>query len=139
MEKQQIQWMGTDAVRPYENNPRVNDDAVDAVANSIREFGFQSPIIVDRDMVIIAGHTRIKAARKLGMDTVPVIVAKAVLNSSNKGDTVLDLFGGSGTTMMACEQTGRKCRMMELDPGYCDVIVQRWEAMTGRKAELVEA
>ena len=67
------------------------------------------------------------------------LVAKAVINSSKKGETVLDLFGGSGTTMMACEQTGRCCRMMELDPGYCDVIVERWETLTGRKAEIVEA
>lgn len=45
-----------------------------------------------------------------------------------------DIFGGSGTTLMACEQLGRKCFMMELDPKYCDVIVQRWEKLTGEKA-----
>lgn len=66
---------GIDEIRPYENNPRVNDGAVGAVAESIREFGFQQPIVVDRDGVIIAGHTRYKAARKLGMTEVPVVVA----------------------------------------------------------------
>jgi DNA modification methylase len=66
------------------------------------------------------------------------LVARAVENSTNKGDVVLDLFGGSGTTLIACEQTGRQCRMMELDPHYCDVIIKRWENLTGRKAELIE-
>lgn len=66
------------------------------------------------------------------------LVVNALLNSSVKGDTVLDPFGGSGTTLMACEQTQRRCRMMELDPRYCDVIIARWEKATGRKAELME-
>lgn len=60
---------------PYENNPRKNDGAVDAVAASIREFGFKVPIIIDKDNVIVAGHTRLKAARKLGLETVPCIIA----------------------------------------------------------------
>ena len=60
---------------PYENNPRKNDDAVDYVANSIKEFGFKVPIIVGTDNVIVTGHTRLKAAIKLGLTEVPVIVA----------------------------------------------------------------
>ena len=55
-------------------------------------------------------------------------------NSSKEGDIILDSFGGSGTTMIACEQLGRKCRMMELDPHYCTVIIARWEKLTGQKA-----
>lgn len=55
-------------------------------------------------------------------------------NSSKVGDVVLDSFGGSGTTLIACEQLGRKCRMIELDPHYCDVIIARWEKLTGNKA-----
>lgn len=73
--KHQIEYKRLDEIRPYDNNPRRNDEAAKAVANSIREFGFQSPIIVDRDGVIIAGHTRYKAARRLKLQTVPVIVA----------------------------------------------------------------
>ena len=72
----QIIEMAVGDVVPYENNPRNNDMAVDKVAESIKEFGFQSPIIVDRNNVIIAGHTRLKAAEKLGLKKVPVIVAK---------------------------------------------------------------
>ena len=60
---------------PYENNPRKNDDAVDYVANSIKEFGFKVPIIVGSDNVIVTGHTRLKAAIKLGLTEVPIIVA----------------------------------------------------------------
>ena len=62
------------------------------------------------------------------------LVANAIQNSSMEGDIVLDLFGGSGSTLIACEQTNRKCYMMELDPHYCDVIIERWENLTGKKA-----
>ena len=58
---------------------------------------------------------------------------------SRRGEIVLDLFGGSGTTMMACEQLGRKAYLMEYDPHYADVIVKRWEEYTGKKAELIKA
>jgi ParB-like chromosome segregation protein Spo0J len=62
-------------VQPYDRNPRVNDDAVDAVATSLAEFGFRQPIVVDGDGVIIVGHTRWKAAKKLGLVRVPVHIA----------------------------------------------------------------
>ena len=65
------------------------------------------------------------------------LLARLILNSSNQDDAVLDLFGGSGSTLIACEQTGRRCYTMELDPRYCDVIVQRWETFTGQKAQLL--
>lgn len=52
-------------------------------------------------------------------------------------DIILDLFGGSGSTLIACEQTNRQCYMMELDPHYCDVIIKRWEDFTNKKAELI--
>ena len=64
-----------DEITPYASNPRNNDEAVGAVANSIKEFGWQQPIVVDKDMIIIAGHTRYKAAKKLGVAEVPVVIA----------------------------------------------------------------
>ncbi len=63
-------------IRPYENNPRLNDEGVNALAASIREFGFRQPIVVDEQGVIVVGHTRLKAAQKLGLEKVPVHVAK---------------------------------------------------------------
>jgi ParB/RepB/Spo0J family partition protein len=62
-------------IKPYERNPRKNDDAVDFVANSIESFGFRVPIVIDTNNIIVAGHTRYKAAKKLGLKTVPVVVA----------------------------------------------------------------
>jgi len=70
-----IELRQIDTIKPYESNPRINDDAVDAVAASLKEFGFRQPIVVDADGVIIVGHTRWKAARKLGLANVPVHVA----------------------------------------------------------------
>lgn len=70
-----VETVSIDKIKPYENNPRNNDDAVDAVANSIKEFGWQQPIVVDNGRVIIAGHTRYKAAKKLGYKEVPIVVA----------------------------------------------------------------
>lgn len=62
------------------------------------------------------------------------LFGRLIHNSSRNGDIVLDTFGGSGTTMVACEQMGRKARIMELDPHYCDVIIGRYEELTGNKA-----
>ncbi|HXJ44213.1 MAG TPA: DNA methyltransferase, partial [Bryobacteraceae bacterium] len=62
------------------------------------------------------------------------LVRRAIENSSRAGDVVLDLFGGSGSTLVACEKTGRNARIMELDPRFIDVIVKRWQNFTGRTA-----
>lgn len=64
------------------------------------------------------------------------LAKRAIEYSSRPGENVLDLFGGSGSTLIACEQTGRRAFLMELDPLYCDVIVQRWEKFTGQRAVL---
>jgi DNA modification methylase len=71
----ELEFRPLDSIKPYPGNPRKNDDAVDAVVQSIKEFGFRQPIVVDKDGVIIVGHTRYKAAQKLGLDRVPVHVA----------------------------------------------------------------
>ena len=65
------------------------------------------------------------------------LIERAIQNSSLAGQTVLDAFGGSGSTLIACEQTKRIARLIELDPKYCDVIIKRWENLTGLKAELI--
>lgn len=66
------------------------------------------------------------------------LAVRAIQYSSRPGENVLDLFGGSGSTLIGCEQTDRHAFLMEIDPAYCDVIVQRWEEFTGRKAERIE-
>lgn len=65
------------------------------------------------------------------------LCTRAIKSSSRENELVLDLFGGSGSTLIACEKLNRRCCMMELSPKYCDVIIQRWENLTGKKAELI--
>lgn len=75
---------------PYENNARINDNAVEAVANSIKEFGVKNPIIIDKDNVIVAGHTRIKACERLGIETVPCVVADDLTEEQIKAFRIAD-------------------------------------------------
>ena len=77
-------------VKPYANNPRKNDDAVEATANSIKEFGWQQPIVVDKNGVIIVGHTRLKAAKKLKLKQVPVVVAENLTDEQVKAYRLAD-------------------------------------------------
>lgn len=86
----QVQQMSIHEIVPYENNARFNDEAVDYVKNSIKEFGFQQPIVVDKENVIIAGHTRYKAAREIGMKTVPTIVADDLTEEQVKAYRLAD-------------------------------------------------
>ncbi len=75
---------------PYANNPRNNDGAVEAVANSIRQFGFKVPIVIDKNNVIVAGHTRLKAAEKLGLEFVPCIIADDLTDEQIKAFRLAD-------------------------------------------------
>lgn len=79
-----------DELIPYEKNPRKNDEAVEYVANSIKEFGFKVPIVIDKDNVIIAGHTRLKGAKKLGLKEVPCIVADDLTEEQVKAFRLAD-------------------------------------------------
>ncbi|MBN1489783.1 MAG: ParB N-terminal domain-containing protein [Phycisphaerae bacterium] len=86
----QVERVDVGRLIPYEKNPRINDAAVDAVAASIREFGWNVPIVCDQQMVIIAGHTRLKAALKLGLEKVPVHVAKDLTPEQIKAYRIAD-------------------------------------------------
>lgn len=77
-------------IKPYEKNPRKNDEAVKYVAASIKEFGFKQPIVIDRDGVIVAGHTRFKAAKKLNLKAVPCIVADDLSDEQIKAYRLAD-------------------------------------------------
>ena len=82
--------LSIDEIIPYENNPRKNDNAVDKVAESIKEFGFKVPIIIDKDNIIIAGHTRYKAAKKLDIKKVPVIITEDLTEEQVKAFRIMD-------------------------------------------------
>ncbi len=85
-----VKLVNIDVVKPYEKNPRINDAAVDAVAASIREFGWRQPIVCDTEMVIVVGHTRWLAAKKLGLKKVPVHVAKDMTPAQIKAYRIAD-------------------------------------------------
>lgn len=80
----------TDEIIPYVNNPRNNELAVDAVAASIKEFGFKQPIVIDKDNVIVAGHTRLMAAKKLKLETVPCVMADDLTEAQVKAYRLAD-------------------------------------------------
>ena len=86
----EVKLVKIDDIKPYESNPRINDPAVDAVAASLREFGFRQPIVVDEAGVIIVGHTRWKAAKKLGLAKVPVHMAKDLTPEQIKAYRIAD-------------------------------------------------
>lgn len=90
MKEIKINWVDIKTIKPYDKNPRKNNEAVAATANSIKEFGWQQPIVVDKDGVIIAGHTRLKAAKKLGLKTVPVKVAEDLTDEQARAYRLAD-------------------------------------------------
>lgn len=85
-----IVYLTLDEIKPYDNNPRNNTEAVKQVKKSLRDFGFQNPIIVDKDMVIICGHTRYEAAKELKLDSVPVIIADELTDQQVKAFRLVD-------------------------------------------------
>lgn len=85
-----IKTLNISDLKPYEKNPRKNDEAVKYVAESIKQFGFKVPIVIDKDLVIVAGHTRLKAAKKLGISEVPCIVADDLTDEQIKAFRLAD-------------------------------------------------
>lgn len=90
MKEEKIVYKKVEDLIPYENNPRLNDNGVEALAESIKEFGFKVPIIIDTDGVIVAGHTRLKACKKLGIEEVPCIVADDLTDEQVKAFRLAD-------------------------------------------------
>lgn len=86
----EIIYKNIDELIPYKNNPRLNDEAVEYVKNSIKEFGFKVPIVIDKNNVIIAGHTRIKASKELGIKDIPCIIADDLTEEQVKAFRLAD-------------------------------------------------
>lgn len=85
-----IEWISIDEVIPYENNPRKNDASIDKVAASIKEFGFKQPIVIDKNGIIVVGHTRLEAAKRLGWEKVPCIRANDLTDEQAKAYRLAD-------------------------------------------------
>ena len=107
------------------NIDKMTKGEMKALLHKIYEEKIPVTVINEAKPLKDADHPTMKPVRLFGYQT---------RNSSKPGDIVLDTFGGSGTTIVACEQLHRKARIMELDPHYCDVIIARWEKLTGKKA-----
>lgn len=90
MKKLEIKYIPIDDIKPYKNNPRLNEDAIPYVMNSIKEFGFKNPIILDKNNVIVAGHTRLESAKRLNMKEVPVIYADDLTEEQVKAFRLAD-------------------------------------------------
>ncbi len=90
MKKLEIKYIQIKDIKPYENNPRLNEEAIPYVMNSIKEFGFKNPIILDKNNVIVAGHTRLESAKRLEMKEVPVIYADDLTEEQVKAFRLAD-------------------------------------------------
>lgn len=90
MKKLEIKYIPINDIKPYKNNPRLNEEAIPYVMKSIREFGFKNPIILDKNNIIVAGHTRLESAKRLGMKEVPVIYADDLTEEQVKAFRLVD-------------------------------------------------
>ena len=113
----ELEFLKTDSLIPYENNPRHNDSAVRFVANSIKEFGFQVPIVIDKNGVIIAGHTRLKAAKLLRMTEIPCIRAAALSDEQVKAFRIAD---NSVSEVSTWDESLLKLELEGIDFGFSD-------------------
>ena len=118
-----VELRDIETIRPYEKNPRINDQAVDAVANSLREFGFRQPIVVDSDGVIVVGHTRWKAARALGLKQVPIHVAADLTPTQAKAYRLAD---NQTATLSAWDETLLPQELRELAAMNYDLPSLGW-------------
>lgn len=116
----------------YEDrNPNVNKMSKQELKDYVKE------LLDDRHATTVINADKPSSSREHPTMKPLKLIGYQIKNSSRKGDLVLDLFAGSGSTLMACEQLGRTCYTMELDPKYVDVVIKRWEEFTGKKAVLL--
>ena len=125
--------MTLESITPYDKNPRSNDSAVDAVAVSIKEFGFRQPIVVDDKGVIIVGHTRWKAARKLGLVEADGDYWHSFTSVIERDKRKGEWCKQNGYELLRIGEARYKADRVKA----CSGIIKRWEDFTGRKAERV--
>lgn len=127
-----------DSVREDPQNARKHSSRnLAAIKRSLRTYGQRKPIVVNSETGIIeAGNGLWRAVKSLGWTRVAAALTERMLrNSSRQGDIILETFGGSGSVLIGCEKMDRRCYAVELDPHYCDVIINRWQKYTGKKAK----
>ena len=115
----------------YDEKPEIDRMSKEELKEALRAFleTTEETVIYENKPARSEEHPTMKPVK---------LIAHLIVNSSRRGETVLDLFGGSGTTLIAAEQLDRSCCMMEYDPQYVDVIIDRWEKLTGEKAVKLE-
>lgn len=153
-------------INPY--NPRtISKEKLNKLIDSLLVFPKMlemRPVVVDASLCVLGGNMRTDALNRIAKMSnkaicdhlsllsdyqkmtdgehptmkLVTLIGRLIRNSSKEKWTILDSFGGSGTTMIACEQLNRKCRMMELSEHYCDVIIARWEKLTGKEAVKID-
>ena len=124
----QIEYLDINEVIPYDNNPRNNDgEAVDRVAASIKEYGFKVPIIIDKDNVIVTGHTRLKAAKKLELKKVPIIRANDLTPEQIKAYRIADIRIAEYATWNNELLTMELSELQDLDFDLDLTAFQEWE------------
>lgn len=111
----EIKEISIEKLTPYENNPRNNDGAVHAVAKSIKQFGFKVPIVIDTDNTIVCGHTRLKAAKLLGLEKVPCIIADDLTEEQIKAFRLVDNKVGEFATWEFAELEKELKELDEMD------------------------
>ena len=139
----QIIYKKLEELHPYKNNPRRNDKAVDAVANSIQEFGFKVPAVIDKSGEIIAGHTRYKAAKKLGMQEIPCIIADDLteeqIRAYRLADNKVGEMAGWDFDLLDEELEKMSCIDMEqfgfFDSGVSDEDIEKFFEESDKKKE----
>lgn len=122
-------------LKPSEYNPRkIEGDNFDGLKKSLDSFGDIAGVTFNLESKrLVTGHQRVEAFKDFGDQLVEVEILKKYDEPTKKGYLVLDVFGGSGSTLLACEQLGRKSRIIELDPFYVSAAIERWENLTGEK------
>ena len=135
-------------LRGWELNPRtVDKESFERLKEQIKRLGVYKPLLINQQNIVLGGNMRLKVFQELKLEEIIcsrvltdneaqmmeyALCAKAIKNSSKAGDIVLDPFLGSGSTLIAAEQTNRICYGMELDPKYVDVIRKRYAQLIGR-------
>lgn len=120
----EIVYRKLNELKPYENNPRINEEAVEYVANSIKEFGFKVPLVITADGVIVAGHTRYRASKELGLSEVPCIVADDLTDEQIKAFRIAD---NKTASKSAWDYDKLKLELEDIDMNMLDFGFEEFE------------